>query len=97
MKRKRLRCIVNPNHKPSRRLKFIVQMIFLMMLMLLVSIAIRANFYTQFVIWGLFVYIIAKEFLDFWREETAQDRNSQLRREIMAKIKKIRSDIESTV
>jgi hypothetical protein len=52
----------------NRRAKFICHMLFLMVVMLSVSIAIRANYYSQLALWGLFSYIIAKEFIDYLRE-----------------------------
>lgn len=53
---------------------FIAHMIGLMMLMLMVSIAIKINFYGQFVLWGLFSYIIALEVIDYLRKTCTRRR-----------------------
>lgn len=45
-----------------------MHMIVLMGMMLSVSIAIRANYYSQLVLWGLFSYIIAREVIDYMRD-----------------------------
>lgn len=49
-------------------------MVVLMMLMLGVTLAINANYYSQLITWGLFTYIIAKEVLDHVREERRRRR-----------------------
>lgn len=58
-------------YKLNRRARFICQMIILMALMISVSIAIRANYYSQLVLWGLFSYIIAREVIDYLRDVSA--------------------------
>jgi len=58
----------------NRRAKFICHMTVLMGIMLAVSIAIKMRFYAQLVIWGLFAYIIAKEVIDYLRENRARRR-----------------------
>jgi hypothetical protein len=56
------------------RTKFLTQIIFLAMLMLGVSVAINANYYSQIITWGLFAYIIAREILDEYRSEKRRRR-----------------------
>lgn len=86
--------------KLTKREKFISQMIVLFMLMLGVSIAIRANYYSQLVLWGLFAYIIAKEFIDWYRCEKrrkACEEDKEKIAQVMAKLDKLKKDIQGTV
>lgn len=82
------------------RTKFIGQMIFLMMLMLGVSIAIRANYYSQIVTWGLFVYIIVKEFIDEYRcqrrRKLCEEDQAKIGK-VMEKLDRLKKDIAGTV
>jgi hypothetical protein len=56
------------------RTKFLTQIIFLTMLMLGVSVAINANYYSQIITWGLFAYIIGKEIFDEYRAQRRRRR-----------------------
>lgn len=86
--------------KLSRSEKFFAQMIILMILMLVVSMAIQANYYSQLVLWGLFAYIISKEFID-WIKCERRRKNCQIEQEKIAKVldklDKLKKDIQGTV
>jgi hypothetical protein len=68
------------------RITFICHMLFLLAIMLGVSFAIHADFFSQVVLWGVFVYIIGKELLDEYRLHTQPERDARLRAQIMEKL-----------
>lgn len=86
--------------KLNRRTKFICHIVFLFLVMMGVSIAINMRYYAQVTIWGLFAYIIAKEFIDWYKCESERRKCAQDRKKIAAIIEKLdrmKSDITGTV
>lgn len=58
----------------NRRAKFICHMVVLFVAMMAISIGLQMRFFAQFIIWGLFAYIITKEIIDYLRCERARRR-----------------------
>lgn len=72
-------------------------MVIMMMLMITVTILVRAKYYAQIVIWALFAYIIACEIIHFIRDSKKPNCDADLMQEIYNKLDKATKDIKSTV
>ena len=68
------------------RINFICQMLIVLGVMLFVSFQTDVPLWAKFVIWGLFFYIIAKEFIDEYNYHNRPAKDAKLRTQIMAKI-----------
>lgn len=86
--------------KPNRHAKFICHMAVLFVAMMVISIAIEMRYYAQIVIWGLFAYIMAKDFIDYSRCDRVRRKCEQDKAkiaEVMGKLDKIKKQLEGTV
>jgi hypothetical protein len=86
--------------KMSRRTKFLCHITVLFLTMMSVSIAIKMKYYPLVVIWGLFAYIIAREFIDWFKCESrrrACEHDERKIAQIMKKLDRMKRDIEGTV
>ena len=79
------------------RLKFVTYMIVLISVFLAIALTIPTTPLFRWVLWGLFVFILAKELWDEYRESQKPDDDAALRQSIMDRLNKIIAQLKSTV